>query len=235
MRKISLSNFTHLNKIKWRIFIPVQKAWYVKKIARGGWSGFGKALTWDPSQMITCHPKKIPKFLLKGGVVQFCQILHNCKRSEWLTVIIDQGWTEESTWNWQRFQIARLTGVETRPGCGTHLEFYAMCNTYYMHASIWNVWNYELWWVHWVLVRAGVDPWVVVQARRLQTLLIIMVVVALMLPMAMFTMMVLILPINAQARLPAAHLVLLRFFRGSQSFQCARWAQRSCHLHWVVT
>ena len=74
MRKISLSNFTHLNKIKWRIFIPVQKAWYVKKIARGGWSGFGKALTWDPSQMITCHPKKIPKFLLKGGVVQFCQI-----------------------------------------------------------------------------------------------------------------------------------------------------------------
>ena len=32
----------------------------------------GKALTWDPSQMITCHPKKIPKFLLKGGVVQFC-------------------------------------------------------------------------------------------------------------------------------------------------------------------
>ena len=22
--------------------------------------------------MITCHPKKIPKFLLKGGVVQFC-------------------------------------------------------------------------------------------------------------------------------------------------------------------
>ena len=45
-----------------------------QKIARGGWSGFGKALTWDPSQMITCHPKKIPKFLLKGGVVQFCQI-----------------------------------------------------------------------------------------------------------------------------------------------------------------
>ena len=76
MRKISLSNFTHLNKIKWRIFIPVQKAWYVKKIARGGWSGFGKALTWDPSQMITCHPKKIPKFLLKGGVVQFCQNLN---------------------------------------------------------------------------------------------------------------------------------------------------------------
>ena len=23
--------------------------------------------------MITCHPKKIPKFLLKGGVVQFCR------------------------------------------------------------------------------------------------------------------------------------------------------------------
>ena len=37
--------------------------------------GFGKALTWDPSQMITCRPKKIPKFLLKRGVVQFCLIL----------------------------------------------------------------------------------------------------------------------------------------------------------------
>ena len=24
--------------------------------------------------MITCHPKKIPKFLLKGGVVQFCPV-----------------------------------------------------------------------------------------------------------------------------------------------------------------
>ena len=55
--KNSLSNFTHLNKIKWRIFIPVQKAWYVKKIARGGSLGFGMALIWDPSQMITCHPK----------------------------------------------------------------------------------------------------------------------------------------------------------------------------------
>ena len=26
---------------------------------------------WDPSQMITCHLKKIPKLLLTGGVVQF--------------------------------------------------------------------------------------------------------------------------------------------------------------------
>ena len=83
MRKISLSNFTHLNKIKWRIFIPVQKAWYAKKIARGGWSGFGKALTWDPSQMITWDPKKIPKFLLKGGVVQFC------RRVKWQGVKIE--------------------------------------------------------------------------------------------------------------------------------------------------
>ena len=30
------------------------------------------ALSYGTSQMITCHPKKIPKFLLKGGVVQFC-------------------------------------------------------------------------------------------------------------------------------------------------------------------
>ena len=44
MRKISLSNFTHLNKIKWRIFIPVQKAWYVKKIARGWMVGVWKGL-----------------------------------------------------------------------------------------------------------------------------------------------------------------------------------------------
>ena len=42
-----------------------------QKNTRGGWSGFGKALIWDPSQMITCHPKNIPKFLLIGGVVQF--------------------------------------------------------------------------------------------------------------------------------------------------------------------
>ena len=27
---------------------------------------------WDPSQMITCHLEKIPKFLLTGDVVQFC-------------------------------------------------------------------------------------------------------------------------------------------------------------------
>ena len=32
----------------------------------------GKALTWDPSQMVTCYPQKIPKFPLKRGVVQFC-------------------------------------------------------------------------------------------------------------------------------------------------------------------
>ena len=49
-RKISPSNIIHLDKIKWSIFIPVQKASYVKKIARGGWSGFGNFFTWDPSQ-----------------------------------------------------------------------------------------------------------------------------------------------------------------------------------------
>ena len=32
----------------------------------------GKALTWDPSQMVTCHPQKIPKFPFKRDVVQFC-------------------------------------------------------------------------------------------------------------------------------------------------------------------
>ena len=56
-----------------KFFNLVRNEGYVKKISRGGWSGFGKALTWDPSQMITCHPKQIPKFLLKGGVVQFCR------------------------------------------------------------------------------------------------------------------------------------------------------------------
>ena len=54
--KNSLSNFTHLNKIKWRIFIPVQKAWFVKKLRRAD------------------GPKKIPEFLSKGGVVQFCRL-----------------------------------------------------------------------------------------------------------------------------------------------------------------
>ena len=96
MRKISLSNFTHLNKIKWRIFIPVQKAWYVKKIARGGWSGFGKTFTWDLSQMITCHPKKIPIFLLKGGVAQFCHYQNlSFNVGVCLEVKITQNW-----WNW---------------------------------------------------------------------------------------------------------------------------------------
>ena len=29
---------------------------------------FGTGLSWDPSQMITCHPQKIPRLLLNGGV-----------------------------------------------------------------------------------------------------------------------------------------------------------------------
>ena len=29
----------------------------VGEFARGGWSGFGMFLSWDPSQMTTCHPK----------------------------------------------------------------------------------------------------------------------------------------------------------------------------------
>ena len=38
-------------------------------------SGTEGLICWDASQMITCHPKKIPKFLLKGGVVQFCRLM----------------------------------------------------------------------------------------------------------------------------------------------------------------
>ena len=74
MRKISLSNFTHLNKNKVKDFHSGTEGLICQKNC-GGWSGFGKALTWDPSRMITCHPKKIPKFLLKGGEVQFCPTL----------------------------------------------------------------------------------------------------------------------------------------------------------------
>ena len=112
MRKISLSNFTHLNKIKWRIFIPVQKAWYVKKIARGGWSGFGKALTWDPSQMITCHPKKIPKFLLKGGVVQFCLNSHHCHIHLRITVTKQtQIYSDKNRTHWDRLCLVVVSAI----------------------------------------------------------------------------------------------------------------------------
>ena len=64
-----------------RFFNLVRNEGYVKKISRGGWSGFWKALTWDPSQkdfyVFGMHPKMIdvyPKLIPKGGVVQFCQM-----------------------------------------------------------------------------------------------------------------------------------------------------------------
>ena len=49
-----------------RTLAPNTVSLYFKKI--------GRALSWVPSQMITCHPKKIQKFLLKRGVVQFFRL-----------------------------------------------------------------------------------------------------------------------------------------------------------------
>ena len=61
-----------------KFFNLVRNEGHAKKIARGGWSGLGKALTWDPSQtFFPCfgiHPKIIdvhPKLIPKGGVIQF--------------------------------------------------------------------------------------------------------------------------------------------------------------------
>ena len=58
----------HRSQIDWKMtsnrhkfFNLVRNEGYVKKISRGGWSGFGKALTWDPSQtffyVLGCIPK----------------------------------------------------------------------------------------------------------------------------------------------------------------------------------
>ena len=60
------------------ILCLVQKKWYVQKIPRGGWSGFGKALIWiDPNFHEDCLDwSKLfylyPNSIQTGGVVQFC-------------------------------------------------------------------------------------------------------------------------------------------------------------------
>ena len=60
------------------ILCLVQKKWYVQKIPRGGWSGFGTALIWiDPNFHENCLDwSKLfylyPNSIQTGGVVQFC-------------------------------------------------------------------------------------------------------------------------------------------------------------------
>ena len=56
------------------ILCLVQKYWYVNKISRGGWSGFGKALVWiHPNYFVYLYsnPNKIQTNHMVGGVVQF--------------------------------------------------------------------------------------------------------------------------------------------------------------------
>ena len=72
------------------ILFLVQKYWFIKKISRGGWSGFGKALVWiDPNCHENCldwsklfsslsklHPNRRCSVILPwGGTYRcFCQI-----------------------------------------------------------------------------------------------------------------------------------------------------------------
>ena len=64
-------------------FFLVQNNWYVKKICRGGWSGFGMAWSWDGSQLMDIHPNHIPKSQWLGGVVQFCQLKFSIGQKSW--------------------------------------------------------------------------------------------------------------------------------------------------------
>ena len=70
-----------MNKVKWSIFTPAQETGFVKEIASGGWSGFGTALTWDPSQMIGCHPQKDPKICIQRrcSTIRKCSTKSNCE------------------------------------------------------------------------------------------------------------------------------------------------------------
>ena len=57
------------------ILCLVQKKWYVQKIPRGGWSGFGTALIWiDPNYFgsLCSNPNKIQTNDMVGGVIYFC-------------------------------------------------------------------------------------------------------------------------------------------------------------------
>ena len=56
----------------------VQKKWYVQKIPRGGWLGFGTALIWiDPNYFgsLCSNPNKIQTNDMVGGVIHFCLML----------------------------------------------------------------------------------------------------------------------------------------------------------------
>ena len=58
-------------------FILVLKLNYVKKITRGGWSGFGvETVGIHPNEfgILNAHPNKIPTHEILGDVVQNCHV-----------------------------------------------------------------------------------------------------------------------------------------------------------------
>ena len=63
----------------------MQNCWYIRKIRRGGWSGFGMAWLWDGTKLIPIDLGLIPKYCpffpigsQSRGVVQFCLYFSLC-------------------------------------------------------------------------------------------------------------------------------------------------------------
>ena len=68
------------------ILFLVQKYWFIKKISRGGWSGFGKALVWiDPNYFgsLCSNPNKIQTNDMVGGVMYFCRTFRCWYTQNW--------------------------------------------------------------------------------------------------------------------------------------------------------
>ena len=68
--------------------------------------------------MITCHPKKISKLLLKGGLVQFCQQSNKNK------VVVILGWDFRGVLSWEAptsIEFERLQGIDS---CNAENLFY---------------------------------------------------------------------------------------------------------------
>ena len=67
----------------------------VKKIARGGWPGFGMVTVgMDPNtfEVLNGHPNKIPTYKILGGVVQNCRPSHPKWVEHWLNMV-EHCWT----------------------------------------------------------------------------------------------------------------------------------------------
>ena len=88
----------------------VQKINQVKKINRGGWTGFGTTTVGiDPNtfEVLNGHPNKIPTDKILGGVVQNCHNLVELIGTGSLLINLEvdirqeEGWIEEVEWKMQ--------------------------------------------------------------------------------------------------------------------------------------